>query len=214
MSTDFFLTATGTDIGKTHVACALLRALGPRGRALKPVASGFDPAHAEDSDPARLLLAMGRKPDPDAIAAICPWRFKAPVSPDLAAAREGAALAFAEVRAWCAARLAEPFDGVTLVEGAGGVMSPIAEDGLALDLIAALGLPALLVTGAYVGAVSHTLTALEALRGRGCAVAAIIVNDHPRDPAGVEDTLRLLRRHGRDLPPLQDLDAAIEALAR
>ena len=95
-----FVTATGTDIGKTFVACGLIRALRRKGRAaaaLKPVLSGFEPAEAEGSDSGRLLAALGRPVTPDEIARISPWRFAAPLSPDMAALREKRTLDFAGV---------------------------------------------------------------------------------------------------------------------
>ena len=78
--------------------------------------------------------------------------------------------------------LPDPFPQTLLViEGAGGVMSPIAEDATNLDLFAELGLEVILVTGSYLGAVSHTLTAIAALQVRGVAVAAIVVSESMGD---------------------------------
>src|SRR6202012_5199716 len=87
----FFITATGTDVGKTCGRRGLTRALRARGRAgaaLKPIVSGFEPAEAEGSDSGLLLAALGREPTLEAIAEISPWRFQAPLSPDMAAVRE------------------------------------------------------------------------------------------------------------------------------
>jgi dethiobiotin synthetase len=87
-----FVTATGTDIGKTFVTAALVRILRARGLvvgALKPVASGFDRAAAETSDPGILLDALGRDITETALDGISPWRFVAPLSPDMAGRREG-----------------------------------------------------------------------------------------------------------------------------
>ena len=78
-----FVTGTGTDIGKTHVSCGILRTRPVR--ALKPVMSGYDLLHPAASDAARLLAARGIEPTEAAIAAISPWRFTAPLSPDMAA---------------------------------------------------------------------------------------------------------------------------------
>src|SRR5215510_15677269 len=97
-----FITSTGTGIGKTFVTAGLIRRLRETGRAaeaLKPVVSGFDEASAGASDPAVLLEALGR-PMSD-IARIAPWRFRAPLSPDMAASREGRALDFAALVAFC-----------------------------------------------------------------------------------------------------------------
>ena len=79
----FFITATGTDAGKTLITAALchqLRAAGKAVNALKPVVSGFGP-DTSDSDPMILLRALGRDVTQEAIAAISPWRFAAPLSP-------------------------------------------------------------------------------------------------------------------------------------
>src|SRR5262245_55446687 len=97
-----FITATGTDIGKTFVTAGLIRHLRESGRsveALKPVVSGFEETNAAASDPAVLLAALGR-PMSD-MESIAPWRFKTPLSPDMAAAREGRALDFAALVAFC-----------------------------------------------------------------------------------------------------------------
>jgi len=85
-----FITATGTDIGKTFVAAGLIRHWRAAGRtveALKPVVTGFDPAAAAASDPGVLLTALGRPVTPAEIDSLAPWRFTAPLSPDMAARR-------------------------------------------------------------------------------------------------------------------------------
>src|SRR5690606_25911229 len=81
--TSLFITATGTEIGKTLVAAGLTRALRRRGRtvnAIKPVLSGFNPACLADSDPGRLLAALGRPVTMDEIDRVSPFRFSAPLS--------------------------------------------------------------------------------------------------------------------------------------
>jgi dethiobiotin synthetase len=176
--TDFFVTGAGTDIGKTHVACALLRAWRARGlacAALKPVLSGFDETALAESDSGRLLNALGEEASAANVAAMTPWLFSAPLSPPAAARAEGREIPYEAVVAACQ-RLIGADVGAALIEGAGGVMSPIAEDKTNLDLIAALNLPALLVTGSYLGAISHTLTAVEAMRARRVKLAAIVVS--------------------------------------
>lgn len=175
--TALFVAGAHTDIGKTHVACALLRAARARRLtvdAFKPVMSGFDPAQAGQSDAGRLLAAMGR-PLED-LPAVSPWRFAAPVAPPLAARMEGASLLRTEVASACRAWLGAGHADLRLVEGAGGLMSPLSDDGLNLDLMTDLGLPVILVGGAYLGAISHTLTALEVLKRRGLAIGAVVVS--------------------------------------
>src|SRR5436305_15323969 len=90
-----FVTATGTGIGKTFVTAGLigeLRAAGRSVQAIKPVVSGFDPANMASSDPVVLLEALGLSHTH--FDSISPWRFKAPLAPDMAASHEGRALDF------------------------------------------------------------------------------------------------------------------------
>ena len=112
----YFVTSTGTGIGKTLTTALLLRQLaaaGRRARAIKPVLSGFDPQSAAESDAGLLLAAMGKSPTRHAIAAIAPWRFAAPLSVDMAAGREGRSVDFAALVAWCRA---QERDDILLIE--------------------------------------------------------------------------------------------------
>jgi dethiobiotin synthetase len=192
----YFITATGTDIGKTFVARGLIRALRAEGRevaALKPVVSGFDPSEAAGSDSGLLLAALGRPVTPDTIAKISPWRFAAPLAPDMAAAREGRRLDMPELIRFChAAIAAEP--GVLLIEGAGGLMSPVSAEHIMLDWVVALGLPVILVAGTYLGTISHTLTALDVLARRAVKVAALVVSESPGSPVRLDETCDTLTR--------------------
>jgi len=192
----YFITATGTDIGKTFVARGLIRALRAAGRnvaALKPVVSGFDPAEAAGSDSGLLLAALGRPVSPDAIAAISPWRFAAPLAPDMAAAREKRTLDMRELIRFCHAAIeAEP--GMLLIEGAGGLMSPVSAEHIMLDWIAALGLPVILVAGSYLGTISHTLTALDVLARRSLKVVAVVVSETAGSPVRLDETRETLAR--------------------
>lgn len=188
----FFVAGTGTDLGKTHIACALLRAARARGLsvdAFKPVVSGFDPAAPETSDPARLAAALGR---PDAWADISPRRYLAPLAPNLAARLEGDTLVMADLIADCRTWLETQDAELALVEGAGGVMSPMTDDATNLDLMTALSLPVVLIAGSYLGTASHLLTALEVLRSRGLTVAAIVVSES-LDAPDLAQTVDMLR---------------------
>lgn len=207
MST-YFITGTGTDIGKTWLACALLRhwrAEGRPVRAFKPVLSGFDMATAAASDAGQLLAAQGCPLDAAALDETAPWRFAAPLSPDMAAAREGQTIDFDALLDFTRDKLrgsasAEFF--VTLFEGVGGVMVPLNARYTVRDWIAASGLPCVLVTGSYLGSLSHTLTALESLKKVGAGVAAIAVNESPDSSVSLTETLACLRAHAGDLPVL------------
>lgn len=197
--TAWFVTSSGTGIGKTLVVSALARALRRRAvpiHAIKPVITGFTPETAEMSDTARILDALDLAMTDDNVAKVSPWRFAAPLSPDMAAGREGRALELDEVVAFC--RGAAAADTVLLVEGIGGVMVPLNHGATVLDLMAALGCPAILVVGSYLGALSHSLTAASALAGRGVDLAAIVVSESEQSPVKLAETADVL---GRFLDP-------------
>ena len=180
-----FITAVSTDVGKTFVACALIRALRAVGRpvdAFKPVLSGYD-AYA-GSDAARLLEALGR--DEADLDRMSPLRFVAPLAPPSAARAEGRRLALAELTALCLVAITP--DSLVLIEGAGGVMSPIADGATNLDLADSLRCPVLLVTGSYLGAVSHTLSAIDVIRARRLDLACVVISESENAPPLIEIT--------------------------
>jgi dethiobiotin synthetase len=198
----FLVAGTGTDVGKTYVAAQLIASARAVGRAVavtKPVMSGVDEADLAVSDAGVLLSAAGVAPTSEAVAEVAPWRFAAALAPTAAARAEGRSLAYEPVRDFCRARLALDAD-IHLVETAGGIMSPIADGALCLDLAADLGLPVLLVAGAYLGAVSHTLTAIGAIQARGLAVAAVVVNAHAADAMSPGDLITELQPFARGVP--------------
>lgn len=185
-----FITATGTDIGKTFVAAGLARSLRAKGHRVavrKPVVTGFDPKAWAASDPALLLEAAGETPSLAAIEAISPFRFAPPLSPDMAARRGGTSIDFADIVAFCRKSAAEAED-MLLIEGIGGLMVPLTQGESVVDLVAALELPLILVTGSYVGSLSHTLTALDVAQHRGLRIAALVVNESLDSAASVEET--------------------------
>jgi dethiobiotin synthetase len=197
-----FITAIGTDIGKTYVTAGLARCLIQRGRkvaVLKPVVSGFAANGWQASDPSVLLAAIGVTPSLAAVEAIAPWRWAPPVSPDMAARRSGTTLDFAALSAFCRDAIAKAED-MLLIEGIGGLMVPLTAQATVLDLIAALQLAPILVAGTYVGSLSHTLTALEVLQRRGLGVAAIVLNESPGSAAAPEETAASLKNFVKATP--------------
>jgi dethiobiotin synthetase len=199
-----FIAGTGTDVGKTYVAATLIQALVAGGRAaeaLKPVVSGFDPASPEASDPAVLLAALGRAPTTEALAEVSPWRFREPLSPPVAARREGKVIDADAVTALCRERVRQAHDRLLIVESAGGIMSPLSDKTTMLDLAAALKLPVLLVAGSYLGTVSHTLTALAAMAARRVTPLAVVVSESEGAPP-LNETAAALRTFITDAPVL------------
>lgn len=166
-----FVTGTGTNIGKTVASAALLC----RYRATvpvcywKPVQTGF-PAD-DDTATVRNLASC-------AVEEICASgvRLPRPLSPHLSARLSDVRIAIPEVM-----KLARPTSPQRrwIVEGAGGVLVPLNETQLMIDLMMALALPALVVASSQLGTINHTLLTLEALRKRSIAVAGVILVGEP-----------------------------------
>jgi dethiobiotin synthetase len=195
----YFITATGTDIGKTFITAALARqakALGKSVAAYKPVISGFDPDRPEESDTGILLQALGLPSTPENIEKISPWRFREPLAPTMAAKLENRTLDFEALIAQTRAAT-ESGEDVVLIEGVGGVMAPLAGKKTIIDWIEALGIETILVTDSYLGTLSHTLTALDALQRRKIPVFAIIVNESTESSVPLDATAEEIARFTR-----------------
>lgn len=195
----FFVTATGTGVGKTFTTCALvhqLRAAGRPVRALKPVLSGFDDATAAESDAGQLLEALGEPITRTTLDRLSPHRFAAPLSPDMAARREGRTIDFDALVAWTRREI-DSHHGTTLVEGVGGALVPLDDSHTVLDWIAAVGAPAIVVAGTYLGTISHTLTTLIALESRQIPIRAVVLSESPEQPVAPAETRATLARFTR-----------------
>lgn len=179
MTKTIFIGGTGTDIGKTYVTCMLLRQLQEQGfktRAIKPVISGFDENVAEQTDSGLLLRQMGIEATLKNIEKISPWRFEAPLPPHLVAENEGRPLNFDHIARFCQKQAEENLDFL-LIEGAGGIMTPLTYHHTILDLIKRLGCHCLLVAGSSLGTISHTLSAIACIKQFGITLDGIIISE-------------------------------------
>src|SRR3974377_1374096 len=159
--------------------------------AIKPVVSGFDPERAAGSDPDILLQALGFPATLPNIERISPWRFRAAMSPDAAARQEGRRIDVDEVVAFCQSAI-EQRQEILLIEGVGGIMVPLDQKRTVLDVMMALQLPLVLGDRYYLGTISHTLTALDALFRRGLSVLAIIVSETPGSTLPLKETVAVI----------------------
>ena len=197
-----FLTATGTGLGKTFVAAGLIRHWRATGRevtALKPVVTGFHSEAAFSSDPGVLLTALGCPATLPEIERIAPWRFCEPLSPNMAARRENRVLDFDRLVGFSRGAVAKA-TGTLLIEGIGGVMVPLDDGHTVLDWIGALNIPVVLVTGSYLGSLSHTLTSIDCLQRRKIAIKTVVVNETPGSTVPVADTIATLKRFSAPIP--------------
>ncbi|MDP9126902.1 MAG: dethiobiotin synthase [Pseudomonadota bacterium] len=196
MAKRFFITSTGTGIGKTFITAALVCEAGRQRRtvmAYKPVISGFDALHAAGSDTAILLRSLGLPRTDLAIERVSPWRYEAPLAPSMAARQENRPLVFDALAAWSRNALLGP-EEIVMIEGVGGVLVPLNDTHTVLDWMRALSVPVLLVTGTALGAISHTLAALMVLEQRKLTVDRLIVNESEGATVTLDQTVDELRR--------------------
>ncbi len=198
--TAVFITSTGTGIGKTFVTAGLVRYFRGHARsveAYKPVISGFDPMAPEGSDTAIILSALGRRVTVEDIDRISPWRFAAPLSPNMAASKEGRKIDFQALVTY--SRTCAASADIALIEGVGGIMVPLDERHTVLDWMLEIRLPTLLVVGSYLGTISHTLSALDVLERRGLEVRAIVVDETLDSSVALEDTVATIKKFARQI---------------
>ena len=201
MTQPFFIAATGTGMGKTWFTCKLTRQLiaGEKSvQAVKPVISGFD-MQQSDSDTHLLLSAMGQAVNDASIESVSPWRFVDAISPDMAGRKENRPIDFEALVDWCKSQAQKKSDYL-LIEGVGGAMTPLTDHHTALDWMAALRYPVILLGGTYLGTLSHTLTAIEALRRKNIAIHALVLNPG-QESADVQELAPSLRNFiGESIP--------------
>ncbi len=182
-----FISGTDTGVGKTIVAAAIalsLRKAGLRVAVLKPVTSGavLIDGRLVSEDAELLRWASGcTAPDRD----IAPYLLREPLAPSEAAAREGVVIDLLLVRE-AFERLSATHDFV-IVEGAGGLLVPLAENLLVADLVENLSLPLLIVARPNLGTVNHTLMTCECARSRGIEVLGVVINGQPSQPDLAEE---------------------------
>jgi dethiobiotin synthetase len=197
----FFIAGTDTGVGKTQIAralCLLLADKGYRPLALKPVETGCAPDNPED---ALALRAACRSEQ--ALDELCPYRFRMPAAPLVAADAEGASIDLLRIEA-LVARAASP----VVVEAAGGLLVPLARAPLSLeeidpadqppapalltnlDLAERLGLPVVLVGRAGLGTLNHCGLSAAALAQRGLRVVIVLNRTVPDDDPSVASNAR------------------------
>jgi len=115
----------------------------------------------------------------------------------MAAAREGNPVDFEQLITFCTTNRQPP---TTLIEGVGGIMSPITDQHTVLDWMTALHWPVILVAGSYLGAISHTLSAVAALQAKTLAIHALIISESEGSGVSLEETAATVERFLPDFP--------------
>jgi dethiobiotin synthetase len=199
MSRGLFITGTGTGVGKTYVAALIARALCASGRRVgvyKPAASGCESRDGSLVSPDAIALwdAAGQ---PGTLSQVCPQLFAAPLAPHLAARAErrriDSQLLRSGIEVWRAT------SDVVLVEGAGGLMSPVSDDDYNADLAAEFGYPLVIVAANVLGTINATLQTLIAAHHHreGLPVAGVVLNSPQAtvaDPSTASNAEELRKR--------------------
>lgn len=168
MPDGYLVTGTDTEVGKTVVACVLIRALRDRGvdvGVMKPVSAGGR------EDAIAMIEAAGVS---DELDEVNPIALPEPLSPNLAAERAGTAIDLASILE--AYRTLAARHDCMIVEGAGGLLVPLSNEASIADLVHGIGLPLLIVSRAALGTINHTLLTIEAARSRDLDIAGVIYN--------------------------------------
>ncbi|STY29367.1 Dethiobiotin synthetase [Legionella wadsworthii] len=166
----FFITGTDTDCGKTYVTSRLVNYF-PASIAIKPVASGCLEIDNElVSADAQLIQKNNISLD-----LINPWRFKLPISPHLAAKKEGVNLSMTEIAEYCLNFQFGEMEKL-FIEGAGGLMVPINDKETWIDFLQITNIPVLLVVGMKLGCINHALLTEAVLRANNIQCIGWIAN--------------------------------------
>jgi dethiobiotin synthetase len=187
-----FVTGTDTGVGKTVLSAALLAAMAAAGEqvsAHKPAVTGLDEAATDTAQPRwppdhELLGAAAAMPADE----VTPLRYGPAVSPLLASELAGETLQARRLLAAGAAAVADRDDGerTVIVEGVGGLLSPLAESLTVCDFAVALRLPLLIAARPGLGTINHTLLTLQAARAAGLNVRAVVLTPWPQQPSRLE----------------------------
>lgn len=177
---NYFITATGTDVGKTIITAGFLRYLrntGVNAISMKPAQTGAEQIDGHWTAPDLQVHwdAAGLSFPPEEQKVMAPYLYEPACSPHLAG-RMAKRYADIDHIVECAKKLEAQYDCV-LAEGAGGLYAPITETETMLDLMKALGYPVFLVAHRGLGTINHTLLSIEAIRNAGLTLEGVILNE-------------------------------------
>ncbi|MEP7242912.1 MAG: dethiobiotin synthase [Gammaproteobacteria bacterium] len=196
-----FITGTDTGVGKTHTACALVRALAAQGvqvAVMKPVAAGADltPAGYRNSDALELMAASNVHAPYEMVNPFC---VPLPVSPHIAAKEAGIVIDLGVIRQRFYQLKA--LSDVVVVEGAGGWLAPISDDQTMADIARALSLQVILVVGLRLGCLNHALLSRRAIEADGLKLGGWIANHVQPHFERADENIATLQHHFA-APPL------------
>jgi dethiobiotin synthase len=202
-----FITGTDTGIGKTHVSRILAGCSASRRRTvyMKPVQTGCtrEPGGTLKAPDFDAVMAEGNAVMNGTYEQHVPYRFEPACSPHLAASLAGQAISLDHIRE-CYLSVSNNMD-LAIVEGAGGILSPLGETTFIIDLIVYLKLPAIVVTSPRLGTLNHTFLTLRVLHESGVRVAGIVFNYSYKESSSYIhcENRRMIEAHTHPIPFLE-----------
>ncbi|QLK59195.1 dethiobiotin synthase [Ehrlichia ruminantium] len=187
----YFITSCGTGIGKTFITTVLcwhLRKNCKTVHAIKPIISGWNDVEIMSNDTSKILCSLDVDCNTHNINKISPWRLSYPHAPNIAARLENIKLDYNEIFTFCYTHVNQDIDYL-LIEGVGGVMSPITDQKTCLELIQDLKIKVILVIGSYLGSISHTLTVLKVL---GDIDVKIVLSVNNKTDTNINDIVKFI----------------------
>lgn len=187
-----FVAGTDTDVGKTFISVALLRALQAAGKttlAMKPVAAGTN-ANGQNDDALALMQAMSAQLS---YPQVNPVVFAPPIAPHIAAAQAGKRISAERLVGFARGLAMMPHD-IMLIEGAGGWLCPINNKETMADMAQRLTAPVILVVGMRLGCLNHALLSAQAIRAAGLPLAAWVANCVDPDMLHLDENIDALRQ--------------------
>jgi len=184
---NYIILGIGTDIGKTFFVENICRNF-PNFFAIKPLISGFE--DPKNSDSGKILQSLNLEINKKNLDEISPWRFEKAVSPNFVSNID-----LVEIINFCRKKIeyCRVNNLSLLIEGVGGIMSPINQKNNFLDIAKILNLPIILVSSNYLGAISHSLSAIKAIESHDLQIYKIIVNEHQEMPVATVDFINCLK---------------------
>ena len=202
----FFITGTDTDIGKTYISKVLADSISKRHQVtyMKPIQTGcVRNAEGKLSAPDFDYVMSGSSVMTGPYDTHVPYRFEPACSPHLAATLASETISLEYIRD-CLHNL-DSYEGITLVEGAGGVLVPLSQNMYTVDLIQHLQLPVILVTSPHLGTLNHTFLSIKELHAAGLTLAGVVLNNCRNVPENFiyQDNRRMIRDYILPVPFLE-----------
>jgi len=195
MANGIFITGTDTEVGKTFIAGGLARMwlkMGKRVGVMKPIESGCIRSDGV-LQPLDALFLKEMASSTDDLDLIVPYRLEHPLAPSIAAELESIEIDLENIKS-IYQQLERKYD-VVLVEGAGGLLSPLYKTFTNVDLIKLLGIPVIVVARNALGTINHTLLTVECARGNGLTILGVIINNlSPDGDPSINDNPRVIKK--------------------